>query len=375
MDDQLLQQLRKSQDAELNLRNALDVGSIGHWSWIEGEPMQWDGHMLRLFGIGREEIPKDLNGLLYLLDQASQELTIESFQAAINKNAGFDVFVRADKSGFDLRLIGRPFFQPGAKGPAISGLCMHAPTGQTEGNKQESAATDQSKELANFASVASHDLREPLRMITSYLTLLQERTPEALDDRARRYIQYACEGADRMRSLIEDLLSFSRMDNELEPPRAIALAETINEALNILSTTIRERKAEVTVEIEEPAIVLGDRTSLVRLFQNLISNAIKFHDAESTPRVELCLEDGDQGSAPGFWLVSVRDHGIGIEPEHHELLFSLFQRLHTRDEFEGSGIGLAICKKIIERLGGRITIQSVRGTGSTFKVHLKKAGE
>jgi signal transduction histidine kinase len=369
MDEALLQQLRRSQDAELGLRNALDAASIGYWSWITNEAMQWDAHMLRLFGINRDQIPASLDDFLLLLDDDSQEAAIEGFEAALTQNRAFSLDIVAEKTRMHLHLSSRPYLLPGAASQALSGLCreISPPEGKA------STGQDTTMELANFASVASHDLREPLRMVTSYLRLLEERSPDSLDERAQRYIKYACEGADRMRSLIEDLLSYARLDSEAEPPRPIALAETLEETLNILSTSIRESKADVTLTLEKSALVMGDRTSLVRLFQNLIGNAIKFHAEGKDPKVEIGVEDGDEKGATGFWIVFVKDYGIGVDPEHHELLFNIFQRLHTRDEFEGSGIGLASCRKIVERLGGSISFDSRKGVGSIFRVKLKKA--
>lgn len=370
MDDALLQQLRKSQDAELDLRNALDAASIGHWSWITNEAMQWDGHMRRLFGVDRDGVPKDMDDFLLLLDHDSQESVVDGFDLALRENNSLNLKIVAEKTGLTLQFRGRPYFLPGATGQAFSGLCLEVQKPATAGN---SAPEDTRMELANFASVASHDLREPLRMISSYLRLLQERSPDSLDERTQRYINYACEGADRMRRLIEDLLSYARLDSEAEPPAPVALTEVLTETINILSTTIRETKADVSVNFEQSFFAMGDRTSLVRLFQNLISNAIKFHAKGKAPRVEIGIEDGDNNANPGFWIISVKDYGIGIDPEHHELLFGIFQRLHTRDEFEGSGIGLASCRKIVERLGGSISFDSKKEKGSTFRVRLRKA--
>jgi len=371
MDDALLQQLRKSQDAELDLRNALDAASIGHWSWITNEAMRWDGHMRRLFGVDRDGIPENMDDFLLLLDHGSQEAVVDGFDLALRGNNSLSLNIVAEKTGLHLQFNGRPYFLPGVNGQAFSGLCMEAR--KSAAPVDATAPEDARMELANFASVASHDLREPLRMISSYLRLLQERSPDSLDERAQRYIEYACEGADRMRRLIEDLLSYARLDSEAGPPAPVALTEVLTETINILSTAIRETKADVTVTFEQSFFVMGDRTSLVRLFQNLIGNAIKFHAEGEPPRVEIGLKDGNEISEPGFWVVSIKDDGIGIPAEHHELLFGIFQRLHTRDEFEGSGIGLASCRKIVERLGGSITFDSEKGKGSTFRVHLRKA--
>ena len=357
--------MRKAQDTELGLRNALDAAAIGHWTWVAGERMQWDGHMCRLFGIDREETPSELDDFLLLLDHDSQAPALEAFERAQRENSRLALNVVAGKTGLELELIGRPYLLPGSGGQAMSGLCI-------EGPGAGSAHNNKNTELANFASVASHDLREPLRMISSYLRLLQERSPESLDERAQRYIEYACEGADRMRGLIEDLLSYARLDSGTEMPKPIKLTEALAETMNILSTSIRETGAEISVSFDQSPLVLADRTSLVRLLQNLIGNAIKFHAKGKSPQVEIGLEDGDRGADPGFWIISVKDRGIGIAPEHHGLIFNIFQRLHTRDEFEGSGIGLASCRKIVDRLGGRIAFDSRKGEGSTFRVHLRK---
>lgn len=236
-------------------------------------------------------------------------------------------------------------------------------------------AQESNAELQSFASVASHDLREPLRMISSYLRLLQERSPDALDARAQRYINYACEGADRMRSLIEDLLSYSRLDSSAQRFEPVALDEVLEGAIGNLAVAIKHTTAEVTVDINNSPVVNGDRSRLIRLFQNLLGNAIKFHHEGSTPRVSVGFTDGNLAGEPNHWVVTIQDNGIGIDPDHQELLFNVFQRLNTRDEFEGSGIGLAVCKKIAEQHEGRIWFASEVGKGSTFYVTIAKLQE
>lgn len=232
---------------------------------------------------------------------------------------------------------------------------------------------DSNEELQSFASVASHDLREPLRMISSYLRLLQERYPDALDARAQRYINYACEGADRMRILIEDLLTYARMGSQSLNLEPLSLDQVFDEVIDNLSASIKELKADVTIEVDQSPVVEGDPLRLVRLFQNLIANAMKFHAEGSNRRVQVSFEDGDVQGEPGCWIVHVQDNGIGVDPDHTELLFHAFQRLNTRDEFEGSGLGLAVCRKLAEQHGGRIWVKSTLGDGSCFSVSLKKA--
>jgi len=226
-------------------------------------------------------------------------------------------------------------------------------------------------ELESFASTASHDMREPLRMISSYLNLLQERYPETLDDRGRRYINYAKEGADRMRILIEDLLSYAKIGKETKPYEVVALDQVFTQALDNLSVAIKSTGAKITIEMKEVPIVWGDQTRLTRLFQNLLGNAIKFHAEGKAPHVKVRLSDGSTSNTQNQTIISIKDNGIGIDPDHKDLLFKLFQRLNTQDEYEGSGIGLAICKKIAEQHGGKIWFTSKQNEGSTFYVSLK----
>ncbi len=243
--------------------------------------------------------------------------------------------------------------------------------------KQLAQALEQSQrsnaELEAFASTASHDLREPLRMISSYLQLLKERYPEALDSRGRRYVNYASEGATRMRTLIEDLLAYSRIGKASNPHEAVALDDVIAHAIDNLAVAIQKTKAEITVDINEAPIAWGDPIRLTRLFQNLLGNAIKFQAPEQTPLVRVSFEDGAARGQPEKWIIAIEDNGIGIDPDHCNILFNLFQRLNTRDEFEGSGIGLSICKKIVEQHGGEIWFTSTRNKGSSFYVSLNKA--
>jgi light-regulated signal transduction histidine kinase (bacteriophytochrome) len=259
----------------------------------------------------------------------------------------------------------------------MCGLLQPLPESAVEVEKRSESALAEVRsanvELANFASIASHDMREPLRMITSYLRLLQERSPKALDDRARRYINYACEGADRMRTLIEDLLSYARLDKSDKEFEPLALDDIMGHAIDNLSANIRDTQAEVTIAIDHAPIVMGDSIRLTRLFQNLIANAIKFNRPDQAPYVRITFKDGERAGAPDKWIVSIEDQGIGIHPDHHDILFNLFRRLNTRDEFDGSGIGLAVSKKIAEQHGGRIWFESNYGQGSTFYVALDKA--
>ena len=211
-------------------------------------------------------------------------------------------------------------------------------------------------ELEQFAYVASHDLQEPLRKVASFCQLLQRRYEGQLDDRADQYIGFAVDGAKRMQALINDLLAFSRVGRTTRAFRPIALAEVVDAALVNLAVTVES--AGGTVEVGDLPVVLGDPILLTAVFQNLIGNSMKFR-GEDPPVVSIEAEASGDG-----WLVSVEDDGIGIEPRFAERVFVIFQRLHAREEFEGTGIGLALCRKIVEHHGGRIWIDGENPVGT-----------
>ncbi|MFZ0771689.1 MAG: PAS domain S-box protein [Candidatus Sulfotelmatobacter sp.] len=221
-------------------------------------------------------------------------------------------------------------------------------------------------DLEQFAYVASHDLQEPLRMVTAYTQLLAERYRGKLDESADKFIGYASEGALRMQVLIQDLLAFSRVGRNGFTSESVDCNAVMKDVLQTLTPAIQESGAVVT-HAELPA-VWADRTQMVQLFQNLIQNAIKFR-GKDPPLVSVQAEQADQR-----WRFSVSDNGIGIAPEDAEKIFAAFQRLHTRTEYPGNGIGLAICKKIIEHNGGKIWVESQAGHGSTFKFTLPCRG-
>jgi len=221
------------------------------------------------------------------------------------------------------------------------------------------------RELEHFASVASHDLKEPLRMVAGYLRLLNQRHGEQLDTAAREYLRYAVDGTARMQDLIEGLLTYARVQQGRAGLEPVALKDAVEWATSNLETAIAESGASISVD--SLPVVDGDLTQLGQLLQNLIGNAIKFRSVE-TPQVEIraIREKGE-------WLLSVRDNGIGIEEDSRERVFEIFQRLHDRGDYEGTGIGLAVCRRIVERHGGRIWLEPHPGAGTRVCFTLPRA--
>ena len=230
--------------------------------------------------------------------------------------------------------------------------------------KNENLLTS-NKELEQFAYVASHDLQEPLRMVASYTELLQKRYEGKLDEKADKYIRYAVEGAKRMQMLINDLLVLSRVNTKGKPFKPVECNELLKRVLHGLGTVIHEKQAKV--EVTTLPTVLGDEGQLFQLFQNIISNAIKFHGADR-PLIEISAVQNHSD-----WVFSIRDNGIGIDPEYFERIFVIFQRLHERGAYDGSGIGLSISKKIVERHAGKIWVKSEPGKGTVFYFSLQEA--
>jgi PAS domain S-box-containing protein len=256
-------------------------------------------------------------------------------------------------------------------------LCRVVMSDITERKRAEQALVKNSEDLARsnsdlaqFAYVASHDLQEPLRTITRFVQLLEKRYQGKLDQDADEFIGFIVSGTKRMQQIINDLLAYSRVNTRKEPPHIMKINDSIKSAMQNIKYVMEETRG--TIIYGEMPSVIADETQMTQLFQNLIGNALKFH-GEEAPQVEIsAVRKGDD------WIFSLRDNGIGIDPQYKDRIFEIFQRLHTSEEYEGTGIGLAIAKKIVERHDGRIWMESEPGKGSTFNftlpVEAKDAG-
>jgi signal transduction histidine kinase len=235
---------------------------------------------------------------------------------------------------------------------------------QAEIEAQAAELARSNAELEQFAYVASHDLQEPLRKVTSFCQMLERRYAGQLDERGEQYIAFAVDGAKRMQVLINDLLAFSRVGRLGRVPELVDADDLVAIAKANLAAGIEETGARIDVEGDLP-VVNGERSLLALVFQNLIGNGIKFH-GDQPPRVRISVDRDD-----GFWRFTVADNGIGIDPEYSERIFVIFQRLHARDAYSGTGIGLAMCRKVVEYHGGRIWLEpSANGAGATFRFTL-----
>lgn len=229
----------------------------------------------------------------------------------------------------------------------------------SEIEQRDRALVRSNRDLEQFAYVASHDLQEPLRMVINYVELLELQWKQAQDPHVKQYMGFIMEGAQRSQQLIKDLLEYSRVCNAGGQFQEISMQSVLDKALTHLKYTIEQSKAIITYD---PLPTLsGDAVKLTQLFQNLLANAIKFRKENETPKIHIGVKKEDH-----HWAFSIQDNGIGIEPEYFERIFIIFKRLHTRETYAGTGIGLAICKRVVEQHGGKIWVESAPQHGAIF---------
>jgi PAS domain S-box-containing protein len=274
-----------------------------------------------------------------------------------------DLFWRKDGSSFPVQYVASPRME---KGIVVGVVVVFEDI--TERKRSEVELQRSNAELQQFSYAVSHDLQAPLRNISGFLSLLEKQYKGKLDDKADQYIGFAVNAAKRMSAMIRDLLEYSRIQAGNEAPEPVDIGEVVRVAIDNLSLTVADAGAEVVIVKEFPT-VLGNSGQLTRVFQNLIGNAIKYHMPGRAPRVSINVD-----SVGRRWVFSVADNGLGIEPQHFDRIFGVFQRLHGGEDYDGTGIGLALVKRIIEQHGGQIWLASEPGEGSTFSFSLDKGG-
>jgi light-regulated signal transduction histidine kinase (bacteriophytochrome) len=291
-------------------------------------------------------------------------------QRSIEENVPFETIYRIRRNENDINYINTKatILRDDFGAPVrMTGVCfditeMKRSTEQTMFNLNEDLLRS-NKELEQFAYVASHDLQEPLRMISSFTQLLSMRYKDKLDKEAQEFISFAVDGASRMQTLINDLLEYSRIETRGKSLTAVDMHYVLGQTINNLGIKIREKNALITND-ELPTIV-ANQAQMIQLFQNLIGNSIKF--CICSPIIHISAK-----SEHNHYHFTIKDNGIGIESQYFEKVFQIFQRLHSKEEYGGTGIGLAICKRIIERHGGKIWIESDPGEGTIFNFTLLK---
>jgi PAS domain S-box-containing protein len=331
---------------------------------LEGNIIYWNHYAEVLYGWSAAEVMGRL--VVDVVPAASTKEQAAKLMSRLQVGeswSGEFLVQRRDGTTFPAMVFDSPIYNEQGSLIGIVGVSVDI----TERKRAEEELQRSNAELQQFAYVASHDLQEPLRMVSSYTQLLAECYQGQLDAQADKFIAFATEGATRMQQLLEDLLDYSRVSRRPQPFEPINCTTILKDVLTDLAVTMQESSAVVTAD--SLPTVLGDRTQLRQLLQNLISNAIKFR-REEPPVVHISAEPQED-----FWLFTVRDNGIGIDPQFAERIFVLFQRLHSRQEYPGTGIGLAICKKIVERHAGRIWVESHLGEGSTFYFTLPRQGQ
>ena len=355
--------------SEAQLQNAQQIAHIGSWKWsIADDEIEWSDELFRIFGLAPDAFDPSFDSYLQHIHPEDRDAIREAVSGALERLEGYEVnhrIVQPDGTVRHVLGLGEVVLDDAGAPVVLQGTAQDV-TAQHEAERAMQRYADdleeRNAELEQFAYVASHDLQEPLRMVSSFLQLLQRRYADELDETADEYIAYAVDGAKRMQVLIQDLLAYSRVGTRGKAFKPVDMNRTMETVLTDLGPAFEEFDADV--QVDPLPTVSADETQMRQLLQNLVANAVKFR-GDAAPEVRVSAERIREDDRP-MWRFAVADNGIGIEPHHADRVFQIFQRLHTRDEYEGTGIGLAMCKKIVERHGGRIWFESAPDDGTTF---------
>ncbi len=363
---------KQIRDINIRFETAVKISNSGMWDFdIKNNINVWDDNMLRLYNFDSHTISTPYDFLSNLLDPRDSERATQAFKDALEGTSdhyddSFPIIGGDGKKRF-IRSYCR--IERSNDGKPIKAIGMNIDITQQkiiedDLQKLNFELIRSNKELENFAYIASHDLQEPLRMISSFSQLLEKKYSDKLDQEAHEFIKFVVDGANHMQHLINDLLAFSRITTQVVECKAIDSNTPAKRAIDNLQMKIESCNAVIT--IGDLPVICGDELQLERLFQNLIDNALKF-SVNGNPTVEISCK-------PDFnaWLFAVKDNGIGIVKKNQDKIFEIFQRLNPRDKYPGTGIGLAICKRIVDQNGGKIWLESEPGEGTTFFFTIKK---
>lgn len=363
------QELKKN---NRQLREAQQIGEIGSFQFdITNNKLWWSEEMYRIWGVSRKNFDLSYDSILEMMHPVDRGELIGKHQKAIETGEDFELKHRiflADGQVKWLRVRTRVIENADGVPVELHGISQDITAMQslqTELEQKAEELLESNRELEQFAYIASHDMKEPLRMISSFMSLLDKNYGSELDDRARKFIHYASDGARRMSVMINDLLEYSRVGRVYSEMENVDTSKVLDDVLRLYAADIEKKNA--VIDSENLPVVQGVQVSLKMLFQNLIGNALKYHHADRPPEVVVTAED-----AGSVWKFSVSDNGIGIEKKYFEEIFHLFRRLHPAEEYIGSGMGLAICKKIVEQHQGSISLDSEPGKGTTFYFTIQK---
>ncbi|GAB6052961.1 PAS domain S-box protein [Magnetospira thiophila] len=347
-------------ESEQNLTHAQKIANMGSWTLdLTTNELTWSDQVFSIFGIDKDRFGATYEAFIKAIHPDDVDEVQSQFRGSVEGKNPYDVVHRIvrndDKS---VRWVREKCEHTrDAEGNVLRS--MGTVQDITESKLTEDALRASNENLQTFSHLTSHDLREPLRMITSYLQLIERKCSACQEGDIKDYIGFAVEGAKRMDALIQDLLLFSRIQTQAVARDAVDTLQVVRAVSDNLRLQIESQGGRLL--FKDLPVVRADHGHMVQLFQNIISNAFKYQDEATTPRVEVAAS-----VAGGYATFSVTDNGIGMKAEYFDRIFGIFERLHSREAFEGTGIGLAVCKNIVERNGGRIWVESEPGKGSTF---------
>ncbi len=361
---------KKGEEQLLNMSNrlqlAIDATSIGIWDWdVTNNVTVWDKEMYRIYNVDANDQRAISEAWESTIHPDDLERVNRQLQAAINGESDYDTEFRIiwkDKTIHHVK--GNALVQRNQAGEAVRMIGTNADI--TERKEAEEEILQLNQNLDQFANITAHDLQEPIRMVSGFLGLLEKKYTDVLDEQGKSYVFRAKDGADRMSILIKDLLEFSRSGNKAakkEPVDLLTVMDLVNKDLTIV---VADTKAILNIPASLP-VVTGTQSALYRLFLNLISNGIKFRKKDTPPEVALTVNE-----LQDYWEFKLQDNGIGVAEKDQPKLFQAFQRLHRRDEYPGTGLGLVTCKKIVETHGGKIWMTSEAGKGTAFHFTINK---